>query len=72
MGEDHHEDEHEHPPAQALVAEEYADDLVAYSNPAMTHCLQMNFQIEALKAKPLAISQRNAERTGGETKEIRK
>lgn len=52
---------------RAELAKEYADDLVAYSNAAMAHCQQMNFQVGAVQAKPLALSQRNSARTSGET-----
>jgi len=52
---------------RAELAKEYADDLVAYSNAAVAHCQQLNFQMGAVQATPPALNQRDTAETSGET-----
>jgi len=42
---------------RAELANEYADDLVAYSNAAVAHCKKLNFQVGTVRETPLAINQ---------------
>lgn len=57
---------------RAELAKEYADDLVAYSNAAMAHCQEMNFQVGEVQAKSLASSQGNSASTFGESNQTQK
>ena len=51
---------------RAELAKEYGDDLVAYSNAAVAHCQQLNFQLASVVESSPPVSPRVATGASGE------
>ena len=52
---------------RAELAKEYADDLAAYSNAAVAHCQQLNFQVGTAPETQQSFNQRDVVGASGDT-----